>query len=177
MTTTNTDNASDRQIELDALFADLDQEFATTRRVLERYPEGHADWRPHEKSMSLVQLAAHVANLPHFGERVANSHEFDFAATPYSPPTARTRAEILDLFDKRSATAREAVGSLGADGMRSDWTLRVGDKIIATATRAAQLRRLMLSHIIHHRGQLTVYYRLLGVPVPSVYGPSADEAI
>jgi uncharacterized damage-inducible protein DinB len=177
MTTPNTDTASDRQIELDTLFADLDQEFTITRRVLERYPEGHADWRPHEKSMSLVQLASHVANLPHFGERVANSAEFDFAATPYAPPAARTRAEILDLFDKRSATARKAVDSLGADAMRSDWTLRAGDKIITTATRAAQLRRLMLSHIIHHRGQLTVYYRLLGVPVPSVYGPSADEGI
>ena len=177
MTTTNTDTTSDRQIELDALFADLDREFATTRRVLERYPEGHADWRPHEKSMTLVQLAAHVANIPRFGVSIAESPEFDFATSPYAPPTARTRAEILDLFDERSASARKAVGSLGADAMRTDWTLRFGDKIIATDTRAAQLRRLMLSHIIHHRGQLTVYYRLLDVPVPSVYGPSADEAI
>jgi uncharacterized damage-inducible protein DinB len=175
MTTSNTNTASDRQIELDALFADLDQEFATTRRVLERYPEGHADWRPHEKSMSLVELAAHVANIPRFGASIAESSGFDFATTPYVPPTARTRAEILDLFDERSAAARKAVDSLGADAMRTDWTLRAGDKIIATATRAEQLRRLMLSHIIHHRGQLTVYYRLLGVPVPSVYGPSADE--
>jgi uncharacterized damage-inducible protein DinB len=177
MTTTNTGTTPDRQIELDALFADLDQEFAITRRVLERYPEGHADWKPHEKSMSLGELAAHVANLPHFGKRIAESPEFDFATTPYAPPTARTRAEILDLFDERSAAARKAVGSLGADAMLTDWTLRVGEKIILTATRAQQLRRLMLSHIIHHRGQLTVYYRLLHVPVPSVYGPSADERI
>jgi uncharacterized damage-inducible protein DinB len=175
MTTTNTDTAPDRQIELDALFADLDQEFATTRRVLERYPDGHADWRPHEKSMSLVQLAAHVANLPHFGESIAKSPEFDFATTPYVPPTARTRAELLDLFDERAAKARKAVRSLDANALLTNWTLRAGDKVFATATRAYQLRRLMLSHIIHHRGQLTVYYRLLGVPVPSVYGPSADE--
>ncbi|HEY9429815.1 MAG TPA: DinB family protein [Gemmatimonadaceae bacterium] len=177
MTTPGTDTASDRQIELDTLFADLDQEFATTRRVLERYPDAHADWRPHEKSMSLVELAAHVANLPHFGENIAESSEFDFATTPYTPPTARTRSEILDLFDKKSVAARKAIDSLDADAMRTNWKLRAGDTIYASGTRAYQLRRLMLSHIIHHRAQLTVYYRLLGVPVPSVYGPSADEAM
>jgi uncharacterized damage-inducible protein DinB len=177
MTATNTDTAPDRLIEIDALFADLDLEFSTTRRVLDRYPEEHADWRPHEKSMSLVELASHVANLPRLGESIAETPEFDFAASPYTPPTARTRAEILDLFDERSAAARKAVASLDADSMRANWKLRAGDKIFASEPRSYQLRHVMLSHMIHHRGQLTVYYRLLGVPVPSVYGPSADEGV
>jgi uncharacterized damage-inducible protein DinB len=177
MTPTNTDTSPDRQIDLGVLFADFDQEFSTTRRVLERYPDEHADWRPHDKSMSLVELAAHVANLPHFASRIAESSEFDFAATPSVRPTARTRAEILDLFDERSAAARDAIASLDANAMGTNWKLRVGDTVLASETRAYQLRRLMLSHIAHHRGQLTVYYRLLGVPVPSVYGPSADEGV
>lgn len=175
MTTTNSNAASDRQIELDALFADLDAEFATTRRVLDRYPDEHSNWRPHEKSMTLGELASHLANLPRFGANVAESAEFDFATTPYERPTARTRSDILDLFDLRSAAARKAVDSLDANAMRGNWKLRFGDHIIASDTRAAQIRRLMLSHMIHHRAQLTVYYRLLDIPVPSVYGPSADE--
>lgn len=177
MTSTNTDTAPGRQIELDALFADFDQEFATTRRVLERYPDAHSDWRPHEKSMSLGELAAHLANLPRFGANIAEASEFDFAANPYERPAARTRSDILDLFDARSALARKALDSLDADAMRANWKLRFGDHIIASDTRFSQLRRLMMSHMIHHRAQLTVYYRLLDVPVPSVYGPSADESV
>lgn len=176
-TSPDTSTAPDRQIELERLFADFDQELAITRRVLERYPEEHADWRPHEKSMSLVELAAHLASLPRLGEIAALSPELDFASMPYVPPTARTRSEILELFDKQSATTRAAVSSLDADGMRATWTLRAGDKVYASGPRANHLRTLMLSHMIHHRGQLTVYYRLLGVPVPSVYGPSADESV
>jgi len=177
MTTPTTHAASDRQMEPDSAFADVDEEFATTRRVLERYPEEHADWRPHEKSTTLVQLAAHVAMLPHFGESIAAGTEFDFATTPYVPPTARTRAEILELFDRHSASARAALASLDSEAMRATWTLRAGEKVFASGPRSYHLRRLMLSHIIHHRAQLTVYYRLLGVPVPAVYGPSADEGV
>jgi hypothetical protein len=86
MTTSNTDRASDRQIELDSPFADLEEEFANTRRALERFPDEHADWRPHQKSQTLGELAAHIANLPHFGEAIASSPVFDFATTPYVPP-------------------------------------------------------------------------------------------
>lgn len=177
MTSTTTDTAPDRPIAFDSPLADLDEEFATTRRVLERYPEEHADWRPHEKSATLAQLAGHVATLPRFGEAIATGPEFDFSTEPYVPPTARTRAEILELFDEKSAASRQALGSLDADAMRATWTLRDGEKIYASGPRAYYLRRFMISHIIHHRAQLTVYYRLLGVPVPAVYGPSADEGV
>lgn len=175
MTPTTTPTAKDRKLPVETLFADIGDEFAATRRILERYPDEHADWRPHEKSMSLAELAAHVANLPHFGEVIARSPVFDFATTPYVPPTARTRTEILELFDRRAAAAGEAIDTLDADSMLSTWTMRAGEAVYASGPRALYLRRFMLSHIAHHRGQLTVYYRLLGVPVPGTYGPSADE--
>ena len=177
MTTTSSSSASDTDLQfaVESIFADLDEELAATRRVLERYPEEHADWRPHEKSMTLVQLASHVANLPHFGEEISRSAVFDFATTPFVSPTARTRAEILELFDQRSAASRKAIEGLDVDSLRATWTLRDGEVVYASGPRVFYIRRFMLSHIVHHRAQLTVYYRLLGVPVPGVYGPSADD--
>ncbi|HET7621666.1 MAG TPA: DinB family protein [Gemmatimonadaceae bacterium] len=177
MTTTAPQSTPNREPAPDSPFTDLDEELAITRRVLERYPDQHPDWRPHPKSTSLAHLAAHIATLTRFGERIASSSEFDFAATPYVAPTARTRTEILELFDQGSAACREAIGSLDADAMHSTWTLRAGDKILLSASRDRCLRRLLISHMIHHRAQLTSYYRLLDIPVPSVYGPSADEGI
>jgi uncharacterized damage-inducible protein DinB len=168
-------SAAAQQIPISTAFADLDEEFAATRRLLERFPDEHAEWRPHEHSMTLKQLAAHVANLPHFAQVIAESPEFDFAATPYVAPTASTRAEILELFEARSAAASKAVAGLDANSMTASWCMRNGDTVILSGPRALHLRKLMMSHIAHHRGQLSVYYRLLGVPVPGMYGPSADE--
>lgn len=177
MTASNTGTAPDNRMGPDSPFADLDEEFANTRRTLERFPDEHADWRPHEKSATLAELAAHIANLPHFGEAIASGPVFDFAATPYVPPSARTRDEFLELFDRKSATARAVVASLDDDALRDTWTLRHGDTVLASGPRGYYVRRFMLSHIIHHRAQLTIYYRLLGVPVPGLYGPSADEGM
>lgn len=176
MTTNSSPTASNPQLPLDTLFADLAEEFAATRRMLERYPDDHAAWRPHEKSGSLGELASHVASLPHFGQVIAQGPEYDFAKTPYVAPTARTRAELLELFDRNAAAASEAINSLGVAALLANWTMRDGDTVYASGQRALYIRRFMLSHIAHHRGQLTVYYRLLGVPVPGTYGPSADEA-
>jgi uncharacterized damage-inducible protein DinB len=177
MTSASTGTQPDRQTAPDSPFADLDEEFANTRRTLERFPDEHADWRPHQKSATLAELAAHVANLPHFGQAIAASPVFDFATTPYVRPTARTRAELLELFDAKAASARTAMASLDEATLRSTWTFRNGDTLIASGPRGYYLRRFMLSHIIHHRAQLTIYYRLLGVPVPGLYGPSADEGM
>lgn len=175
MTKSNTDTLSTNQVELDSRFADLDDEFANTRRALERFPDEHADWRPHEKSATLADLAAHIADLPFFGESIASSSVYDLAATPYATPTARTRAELLALFDAKSASARAAIAALDDDALRDTWTLRKGDIVIASGPRDYYVRHFMLSHIIHHRAQLTTYYRLLDLPVPGMYGPSADE--
>jgi len=172
---TKTDATTTTQVPLDMLFADLDNEFASTRRLLERFPDEHADWRPHERSKTLAALAAHIANLPGLGQRVAETPEFDFAATPFVPPTARTRAELLALFDERAAGARKAIADLDAQAMSERWRLRAGDQVFANERRGVVLRSLLISHTAHHRGQLTVYYRILGVPVPGLYGPSADE--
>lgn len=174
-TTPSPSSAAARQIPISTAFADLEEEFAATRRLLERYPDEHAEWRPHERSMTLRQLAAHVANLPRFGKVIAESPEFNFANAPYAAPTAKTRAEILELFDARSADASKAIAGLDADSMTASWQMRNGDTVLLSGPRALHLRKLMMSHIAHHRGQLSVYYRLLDVPVPGMYGPSADE--
>ena len=144
MTTSNTNSASDRQIELDSPFADIEEEFANTRRALERFPDEHADWRPHEKSPTLAGLAAHIANLPHFGESIAAGPVFDFATSPFVPPKARTRAEILELFDRTSASARAAVASMDEDALRDTWTFRNGETVIASGPRGYYVRRFML---------------------------------
>lgn len=160
---------------LDTYFDDLESEFAATRRVLERFPEAHADWKPHEKSMSLIQLAAHVATLPNFAEQVLTKDELDFAKSPFTPPAARTAAELVALHDEKAASARAVLESTPLEALDGEWTLRAGDYVILRDRRGKLLRQHLVSHIAHHRGQLTVYYRLLGVPLPGIYGPSADE--
>jgi uncharacterized damage-inducible protein DinB len=158
------------------LFADLDQELASTRRVLERVPFEHWDWKPHEKSTSLGRLATHLAELPHFAEVVANTDEMDMAAAASAPSKVTNRGELLALFDERAASMRRVVASLESKRLSEHWRLRAGDKVYVDAPRALVLRQHGVSHPVHHRAQLTVYLRLLGVPVPGIYGPSADEA-
>jgi uncharacterized damage-inducible protein DinB len=170
-----TEFPAERLVPLDHLFADLDQEFAKTRRLLEHYPDGHADWRPHEKSMTLAGLAGHVASLPGLAHAIATDPEWNAAENPYVPPTAETRAELVTLFDATSTAAREAIRALGPAQLEEPWRMRNGEIIYFEGTRGTLLRRFLLSHTAHHRGQLTVYYRLLGAPVPGLYGPSADE--
>jgi uncharacterized damage-inducible protein DinB len=156
-------------------FEDLDAELASTRRLLERFPDEHADWKPHEKSGSLATLAAHVAQLPNFAVTIVETPELDMAARPPARPTARTREEILAQFDDNAARARASIGAMDFASSRETWSLRMGDRVFFTGQRGPLVRRFLLSHIAHHRGQLTVYYRLLGVPVPGMYGPSADD--
>jgi uncharacterized damage-inducible protein DinB len=164
---------------IDAFLAELDHEAATTRRVLERMPEGRGDWKPHERSMSLGRLCGHIAELPGWGRVVLTDDEFDLAtaqARGWEPFVASDRAGLLERYDQAVAALREA-GSLGVsdERLRQPWTLRQGDQVVFSSPRAAALRGFVFSHSIHHRGQLSVYLRLLDVPVPSIYGPSADE--
>ncbi len=170
-----TEFPTDQVVPVSRLFADLDQEFAATRRLLENHPDGHDDWRPHEKSMTLAALAAHVASLPRLAHLMATEPEWNAETRPYVPPSARTRDELLALFDETSAAAKEAITGLGATALAEPWRMRNGDIVYFEGTRGALLRRFLVSHTAHHRGQLTVYYRLLGARVPGLYGPSADE--
>jgi uncharacterized damage-inducible protein DinB len=159
---------------------EFDHEMATTRKVLERVPDGKMDWRPHPKSMTLGRLASHIAELPNFAGGTLTQESFDIApreGSSYTPQSFATRQEILDAFDHNIAAAREVIAGTDDETFRKAWSLLRGGAPIFTLPRAAVLRSMLFSHIIHHRGQLTVYLRLNDVPLPSVYGPSADEAI
>jgi uncharacterized damage-inducible protein DinB len=157
------------------LYADLDRELANTRRILERVPMDRADWKPHAKSMSLGDLASHLANLPQFGTTMVQTDELDMAAGFDNPPAATSSAELLARFDERAATMRDVVAGLDAATLDAHWKLRMGDVVFLDAPRRDLLREHGISHAIHHRAQLTVYLRMLDVPVPGLYGPSADD--
>jgi uncharacterized damage-inducible protein DinB len=150
-------------------------EAATTRRVLERVPGDKLSWKPAAKSMSLGQLALHIAAVP--GRFVGNlkktEHEVDPKAFRFEE--AKSREEVLAAFDQSVKDVGDFLDGLSDEQLRAAWTLKAGGRTIFTKSRQDVVRMILLSHIYHHRGQLTVYLRLLDVPVPSIYGPSGDE--
>ena len=157
-----------------AMIAELEQELATTRRVLERVPNDKLAWKPHEKSMSLGKLAMHVASIPGFISSWAL--EDSFTMTGAGSPEANSTTEILAAHDSGAAQAKTNLGKIGDAGLGQTWSLKTPDgKAVMSMPKAALLRSIALNHYYHHRGQLSVYLRLLNVPVPSIYGPSADE--
>jgi uncharacterized damage-inducible protein DinB len=158
-------------------FPDLDRELQSTRRVLERFPDAHAAWRPHEKSRPIGELAWHVAAIPLRGAEILTTDGVDMAAVRPSAPPTITAAAILQRFSDETARLRAALASTDAAALKGEWAMRAGDRVLVRDTRAMLMRYMVISHMIHHRAQLGVYYRLLGVPVPGVYGPSADEGI
>ncbi len=156
------------------LLQELGQEAGTTRRVLERVPEDQFGWKPHEKSMTLGQLAIHIATLPGGIAEISTWPSFDVAiAQPRPSPTSTV--DLLDALDESVARAQAVLNEMEDAALATPWRLVNGDKEIMTIPRAALLRTIMLNHWYHHRGQLTVYLRQLGVPIPPIYGPSADE--
>ena len=156
------------------LYADLESEFASTRRVLERFPEQHADWRPHEKSRTLAELATHVADIPNRAVVILETDGMDIAMrTPMA--SLLTVAALLDHFAASSAKARALVAGADLEMLAEQWSVRAGPRVLLAQPRRVALRIVVMSHMVHHRAQLGVYYRLLGVPVPGVYGPSADD--
>jgi uncharacterized damage-inducible protein DinB len=157
-----------------SLLPEFDQEMANTRRVLERIPTGKFSWQPHPKSSALGKLATHVAHLPTWTDVTFTTDELDISQ-PMDAPKPETTEELLALFDQSVASARKTLEGATDEMMFQSWTLRSGDHKIFSLPKIAVLRGFVLSHIIHHRGQLTVYLRLNDIPVPSIYGPSADE--
>jgi uncharacterized damage-inducible protein DinB len=161
-----------------SLLPEFDHEMRTTRAVLARVPERDADWRPHPKSMTLGQLASHVTNIVRWGAGTFELPELDLAsadAARYAPPKFETTAGLLEQFDANIAQARAALSAASDEDMRVVWTLRSGAQTIFALPRAASFRSFVMSHLIHHRGQLSVYLRLRDVPLPPIYGPTADE--
>jgi uncharacterized damage-inducible protein DinB len=158
---------------VEVLLQELEHEAKTTRRVLERVPGDHLAWKPHAKSMSLGQLALHVATVP--GNVAEIAARPTFAVTAFTQASASTAAELLPALDESIAKARRVLGGMDDAELAGTWRMMHGDRELMALPRAAFLRSVMLNHWYHHRGQLSVYLRELNVPVPSIYGPSADE--
>ena len=156
------------------LTGELKEEAATTRKVLERIPAKTFHWKPHEKSMSMHRLAAHVADMFGWYAPTLEQDELDFAGGYEEPKPANTE-ELVALFDKNVATAMESLQKTEDAAFMKDWTLRNGEQVYFTMPKAGVIRSFVMNHIVHHRGQLSVYLRLNDIPVPALYGPSADE--
>jgi uncharacterized damage-inducible protein DinB len=161
----------------DALLPEYDHEMGTTRRLLERTPEAEFTWKPHDKSMSLGQLAGHIASIPHWCGAIIDNSVFDAstAGEDARPSPPKSVADLLASFDKRVTAARATLAATGDEAMLAPWTFKQGDHVIFTMPRVAALRSFVMNHLIHHRGQFSVYLRLRNVPLPSIYGPTADE--
>jgi uncharacterized damage-inducible protein DinB len=158
----------------DAFAKEIEQEGKTTRRLLERVPDDRLGWKPHAKSMSLGELALHIAQVPGVIASWALEDTMNLTGTP--PQTkAESTGELLKAHDASMATAKDVLGKLGDAGLQRDWQATVGGAKIMSMPKVALFRSVVVNHWIHHRGQLSVYLRLLDVPVPSIYGPSADE--
>lgn len=158
----------------DALLPEFDHEMTVTRKLLERVPEGQFDWKPHQKSMTLGQLAQHVATIPRWGDVTLSRTEFDLASEP-APAPMTSNAEMLAAFDRHVSDARAALTGKGDGELMAPWALKRGGHTIFSMPRTSVWRSFVMSHLIHHRAQLGVYLRMHDVPLPSVYGPSADE--
>jgi uncharacterized damage-inducible protein DinB len=161
-----------------SLLPELDQEMAGTRKTLERIPEDKFGWRPHEKSFTMISLATHITNMLGWGATTISEDSFDVAPVggePYKEEPAGSVAELLEKFDKGLADFRAALEGASDETLMVNWSLLAGGQTIFTMPRIACLRGMILNHLIHHRAQLTVYLRMNDVPVPALYGPSADE--
>ncbi len=157
--------------------AELRQEAVSTRKMLERLPADKFAWKPHDKSMSLASIAGHVVEMLIWTGATLEADELDFAKSQFQPKTYTSAAELVADFDRNLNAAVEALSAVPDEAMGENWSLRNGEQIFFTMPKAVVLRSMVINHIIHHRGQLSVYMRLLDVPVPSVYGPSADEQL
>ena len=161
------------------MLPEFDKEMDNTRRVLERVPDDQWNWKPHEKSGTVGWLASHIANMAGWMAATINTDQVDVAppdGPAYEPPKIENGKDLLAEFEKNVGEARAALVGASDERLLKDWSLLGGGKPIFTMPRAACIRGMVMNHIIHHRAQLLVYFRLLGVPVPGLYGPSADEA-
>jgi uncharacterized damage-inducible protein DinB len=160
---------------LDALLTELTHETATARRHLERLPDAHFDWRPHPKSFTAGRLACHIVDCVRWTPSIFSADELDLDERPYRPFLATSVASLLEGFDVEVDTATRAMASAADTGASLPWRLKMRGKVWFEKPREDVFRDMTLSHLIHHRGQLSVYLRLLDVPVPGSYGPTADD--
>jgi uncharacterized damage-inducible protein DinB len=161
----------------DALLPEFDHEMAVTRRLLERVPEADLAWKPHDRSMSLGGLATHLSHIPHWTDAITQQTEVDMASIPQdrTPKVPADRAGLLEMFDRNVAAARARLAAMSDGEYLAMWTFKKAGQIVFSMPRIAALRGFLMNHSVHHRGQLSVYLRLRNVPLPAMYGPSADE--
>ena len=159
---------------INMLLKEMEQEAITTRKMLKMVPEDKWDWKPHEKSMTLQRLATHLAELPSWASMAINTDELDFEASKYVPLLANTNAELLAVLEKSLASGKASLNKASDDMLSSKWVMRSGKTIFSISTKG-EVIRMAYCQIVHHRAQLGVYLRLLNIPIPGSYGPSADD--
>ena len=159
------------------MIEELRHEARSTRATLERVPDGSFDWKPHEKSMSFGQLASHIADNASWVESILDRDVLEMDPSAFVPWQGKTTAEILETFDRNIGRAIEQMAGQPDERMMRSWSMKVAGETVFSMPRAAVLRMMILSHMIHHRAQLGVYLRLLNIPIPGMYGPSADEPV
>ena len=162
----------------EAMLPEFDQEMSNTRKTLERVPDDKFDWKPHTKSMTTRQLGVHLALIPGWMVETLANTSFDYAPVggePFTPPAANSRQDLLEIFDRGVEKARAGLAAASDADLLATWTLLAGGKTIFAMPKIAVLRGMVMNHMIHHRAQMGVYLRLNDVPVPALYGPSADE--
>lgn len=161
-----------------AMLPEFDMEMAGTRKTLERVPDDKFDWKPHPKSATVRQLAVHLALFPSWMVDTLNKTSFDYAPVggeAYQPPEVKSRQDLLEIFDRDVSKAREALQAASDAQLMETWSLLAGGKTVFAMPRIAVLRGMVMNHMVHHRAQMGVYLRLNDLPVPALYGPSADE--
>jgi len=159
------------------LIAEIERESPNTRAIFDRIPEDQLDWKPHEKSMTLGQLAAHIAQLAGFPALIMKTDYLDFAEGGATMPVIKTTQDLVDLLDKEYQDSLKALRTSSEEDLGASWIMRHGDYVIFDNTKEFAIRHIGLNHLNHHRGQLSVYLRLLDIPIPGMYGPSADDVI
>lgn len=157
------------------LLPEFDQEIASTRKMLERYPSGLVEYKPHPKSMTLGRLAGHVAEMPMWAAMTMNTDHLQLDPTAYKPFIAENAQQLLEFFDKGAAEARNLIASATDEDYQKTWRLSMGGQELMALPRIAVLRSMFMSHMIHHRAQLGVYLRLNDIQIPGMYGPTADD--
>lgn len=159
-----------------SMLPEFDNEMANTRKMLERIPENKFDYKPDPKSMPMGKLASHVVEMVGWLKDTIQQPSIDISPD-MKPYAATSRKDLLDKFDQNAASSRAALAGVSDQAMMQEWTLKVGGNPMFSMPRVAVIRSMIMNHVIHHRAQLSVYYRMNGVPVPGMYGPSADEAM
>ena len=160
----------------DGLLPEFEHEMSVARKVIERVDDAQFAWQPHEKSMSMGRLATHIAEIPMWGQTILSQPEFNMVSGEYKPTETHNKAEVLALFDKQVADIRTLLEGKSDAELVSTWTFKSDGQEVFSMPRVTAWRSWVMNHLIHHRGQLSVYLRLTGSKVPSIYGPSGDEA-